>query len=235
MSVRNTSVQNGSHNDRSRVITAPSASAARHVISTHPNNPIPSINTSRSPVTVTTAATRSIDIQSSASSPPSPACDAQALDLIFALILNRKRTPPRNIISIIPNEILLDIFEMVLSVNPGWLSARASPVRLSHVCVLWRALVLATPSLWVNIKITEGCYDPNKLDMTHFPSTLLRVEHYLERSRERPLIIDITLNTPLRDDWNTADAQKLAIVNPFLQTCVEKLSRLFVPHLGRFS
>jgi hypothetical protein len=249
-------VINDPNNPVPSINTSHSAAASRsdgaghQVITAHPSNAIPPINTSHlaaaAVATHSTTAARLINIQTTAAANPAISHnDDLIINAVIRLVqvMDQNplflrslplRSPPRDVISIIPNEVLLDIFEIVLSLNPKWLPAHTAPVRLSHVCVLWRALVLATPWLWTNIKITEEFHDPNKLDMTHFPSTLLRVEQYLERSRERPLTIDLTLKIPYLDIWNPADTSKLGIANRFFQTCVEQLSRLFTPHMWRF-
>ena len=153
------------------------------------------------------------------------------------LNLRRRRMPSRDHTSIIPNEVLLDIFEIVLSVNPRWVPEHAAPVRLSHVCKLWRTLVLAEAKLWTNIKITEAFYNSDTLSMTNFPFTLLRVEHFLEKSRKRALTIEVDLMLDRRvDRLNMANTRNPAVVNPsnFFRACVQKLSKLFSPHVRRF-
>ena len=203
-----------------------------------------SINAACSNITTrSTIAIRSINIRSTtAASNPAFTPDVVATMIILSTLLNQKRRRalprrPRDYISVIPNEVLLDIFEIVLLLHPTWVPAHAAPVRLSQVCMLWRGLVFADPKLWTIIEITEWFCWPrvNRINMAHFPSTLLRVEHFLAMSKERPLTIKIELRTCSQDDWNMeADGQNPAAPSHFFQTCVERLSRLISPHVWRF-
>lgn len=66
----------------------------------------------------------------------------------------------------IPNELLLRIFH-------NYVDEEHSPVLLSHVCQLWRQLVLSTNSLWNIINL----------------HSVRRAKHHLALARNQPLIV----------------------------------------------
>ncbi|KAJ7217043.1 hypothetical protein GGX14DRAFT_601837 [Mycena pura] len=82
--------------------------------------------------------------------------------------------------SMLPTEIVCDIFVHVLPVYPICppLAGKSSPTQLTHVCRKWREIALSTPSLWRAIRI-RLCRDKSwDLDF---------VQTWLRRSGSCPL------------------------------------------------
>jgi hypothetical protein len=134
----------------------------------------------------------------------------------------------RSFISLIPNEILLDIFDMV----PSKADARphTSPVALSHVSELWRGLMLCSPKFWTTISIHETFTRP----VTHFPATLSRVLQFLERSATSALSINVVVVSQLSIfEHFPTDAACCGDIEIF-RRCIKILSDILAPHVWRF-
>jgi hypothetical protein len=130
-------------------------------------------------------------------------------------------------ISSIPNEILARVFQLVPSLH-------ALPVTLSHVCRLWRDVALGAPELWANIAI----YEEIGVHMTHFLTTLLRVQHCIARSGSHALTLDITilqfsLHYPPAGEPRLSDDYQSEIQKSF-NICIRSLSVMLAPHVWRF-
>ncbi|KAF5322701.1 hypothetical protein D9619_000456 [Psilocybe cf. subviscida] len=77
----------------------------------------------------------------------------------------------------LPPEILAAIFEEC--VRDGWTK---TPLVVSHVCSSWRKAA-ETPAVWAHVVINMDA-----------PNTLQRTRLWLDRSKEAPLTVDITIN-----------------------------------------
>jgi hypothetical protein len=131
-------------------------------------------------------------------------------------------------ISVIPDEVLLDILDMVMSM--GGAQTHTLAVLLSHVSQLWRALTVCSPKFWTNVCIHETSGQP----VTHFTSTLARVHQFLQRSGKQPLTVDITvfsqMNASERLTMNPAICESFEI----FRRCLKTLSNILTPHVERF-
>ena len=127
-------------------------------------------------------------------------------------------------ISSIPAEVLVFIFGLVPSPH-------SLPVTLSHVCKSWRALSLGTPKLWSRIVIHEEY----TIYITHFLTTLLRVQHCLTRSGSHALTLDIVILKCNVQHYSEPVSSKLGreALNSY-SVCVRTLSAMLGAHTWRF-
>lgn len=132
-------------------------------------------------------------------------------------------------ISLIPNEVLLDIFAIAIVPSISNAVSCVLPFRLSHVSKLWRALTLGFPTLWTNISIHET------LSLTSFKyHKLPRVAKFLERSGTLALTIDIwVVSHPISFEELFSKAWPDDDLDDYHQ-CLENLSLILAPHVWRF-
>ncbi|KAF9455943.1 hypothetical protein BDZ94DRAFT_484261 [Collybia nuda] len=91
-------------------------------------------------------------------------------------------------ISTLPDDVLLYLFYMTIHAPDA---DPFSPMTFSHVSARWRELALYAPMLWTTITVAEEL----SATMLNFERTLYRVPHFLERSKDLPLSLHITLHS----------------------------------------
>lgn len=109
-----------------------------------------------------------------------------------------------------PTEILEAVFQIFCSQTDNILDILDGPWLLSHVCSLWRRIVLSTPSLWTHIAVCDSFQPRVQRAYSYSSSTLLHIA--LSRSGDLPLNISFK---------NHADHMKLS------QKFCDRLHHLF--------
>ncbi|KAG6856797.1 hypothetical protein H0H87_000493 [Tephrocybe sp. NHM501043] len=136
--------------------------------------------------------------------------------------------PGRSYISILPVELLLEIFQMVYA-DCSTAPASFHPlVSLSHVSKPWRDCLLNTPTFWGTIQIVA------MLDKTTamIENEIERVNIFLERSKDCPLTIHITTYSYVRH--KAMEDKDFAQNVPAFLSQLEKLSAALHRHADRF-
>lgn len=134
-------------------------------------------------------------------------------------------------VSVLHADVLLRIFELVIHSDD---SNGKVPIILSQVSEHWRELATNTPMLWTQIRVHEILGLCRKHDM--FKKTLRRVTHFLERSKQCPLSLDITIQTlhmrtsPLYH----SDHPRKRYINSF-RGGTQELSRILSTHVALFA
>lgn len=95
----------------------------------------------------------------------------------LACISNTVLAGPLAPIHLLPNEILAEIFNQAISAPLPSMAVHRSQIHISSVCVLWRKLLSATPSLWcmLYVRPTGGLF------------TTPAYSAFLDRSRHLPI------------------------------------------------
>ncbi|KAF5389778.1 hypothetical protein D9757_006016 [Collybiopsis confluens] len=94
----------------------------------------------------------------------------------------------------LPNEILLRIFSSCCQENDisSTLPGAAAALTLSAVCTKWRAIVMSSPACWSNLTVEAPYEDIDEEEEAEEEEELARrVEIYLTRSKNHPLILDL--------------------------------------------
>lgn len=98
-----------------------------------------------------------------------------------------ERMTRRNIIEIVPPEVLLLVFEEYCRNSPQFGSSTPLEFHLTHICQYWRSLGLGISTLWTKLSITSA---------TPLPIALV----YLHRSQCLPLDLDVDLRHNATDE-----------------------------------
>ncbi|TDL18949.1 hypothetical protein BD410DRAFT_900585 [Rickenella mellea] len=122
-------------------------------------------------------------------------------------------------LSLLPNELILEIFSLSLPDIPSHSHTHA-PLLLTHVCRAWRNFCLSAPTLWAKILIPAWKVLPRDIDK------LLKL--WLDRSGRHSL--DIRLSVVDKHVQIIPHEQEMIYLHKVLQDIVDVLA----PHRARF-
>ncbi|KAF8314313.1 hypothetical protein DL93DRAFT_2155869 [Clavulina sp. PMI_390] len=131
-------------------------------------------------------------------------------------------------ISVLPNELLLLIFEYtVLDPRDPAAMRLADLIALTSVNTLWRSLVISDPAFWTDVHV-KMCHP--RVSAANCPSSVLpgdfaRIQGFLHRSKELPIHLNITRTWVLWKEMADEEAAERGwkamydLVMPHLKRC----------------
>lgn len=138
----------------------------------------------------------------------------------------------RNNIEDVPNDVLLEIFNIFMAENrdddatveSAGLTITA-PILLSHVCQSWRTLSLNTPRMWssINLKISASIIRGVELNTMRFENLAAGSREWLRRSGSLP--IDIFLAFDSLDIGRWSSGMPIAAAAEVLTSLISQASR----------